>query len=48
MQYILLYGPKELVEEFLDIFYMDRAHDGAPLSAILLEGKMKKEVEKCD
>jgi hypothetical protein len=25
---------------------MDRAHDGAPLSAILLEGKMKKETKK--
>jgi hypothetical protein len=45
MQYILLYGPKDLIEEFLDIFQMDRAHDGAPLNAILLKGKMKKEMK---
>jgi len=42
----IIYGKKDLIEEFLDIFYMDRAHDGAPLNAILLEGEMKKEVKK--
>jgi hypothetical protein len=46
MQYILLYGPKPLINEFLDIFQMDRAHDGAPLNAVLLEGDMKKELRK--
>lgn len=42
----VVYGKKELIIEFLEIFYMDRAHDGAPLSAILLKGDMKKEVKK--
>jgi len=42
----LIYGQKELIEEFLDIFNMDRAHDKAPISAILLKGEMKKELKK--
>jgi len=33
-----------IIEEFLDIFHMDRAHDGAPLNAVLLKGEMKKEI----
>ena len=45
-QIALIYGKKELIEEFLEIFYMDRAHDGAPLSAVLLKGDMKKEIKR--
>ena len=43
---VLLYGKKELVEEFLEKFNNDRQQDGAELKAILLEGEMKKEVKK--
>lgn len=42
----IIYGKKELIEEFLEIFRMDRMHDGAPLNAILLKGDMKKEIKK--
>ena len=42
----IVYGKKDLIIEFLEIFYMDRQHDGAPLSAILLKGDMKKELKK--
>lgn len=41
----LVYGQKELIEEFLEIFQIDRAHDNAPLSAILLEGETKKDIK---
>lgn len=34
----IIYGKKDLIIEFLEIFNMDRAHDGAPLNAILLKG----------
>ena len=46
MQFILLYGKKDIIEEFLEQFQMDRAHDGAPLNAVLLEGERKEEVRK--
>jgi hypothetical protein len=46
MNFLLLYGPKPLIEEFLDIFQMDRAHDGAPLNAVLLPNNMKKELKR--
>jgi len=42
----IVYGKKDLIVEFLEIFRMDRMHDGAPLSAILLKGDMKKELKK--
>ena len=42
----IVYGKKDLIIEFLEIFNMDRAHDGAPLSAVLLKGDMKKEFKK--
>ena len=34
----IVYGKKELIEEFLDNFWMDRAHDNAPINAIQLKG----------
>ena len=45
-QIALIYGKKELIEQFLEIFNMDRAHDGAPLNAFLLKGDIKKEMKK--
>ncbi len=42
-QIAVIYGKKELIEEFLEMF---RMHDEAPLSAILLEGEMKKISER--
>lgn len=42
----IIYGKKELIEEFLENFQMDRMHDGAPIKAILLIGDMKKEIKK--
>ena len=36
-QIAVIYGKKELIEEFLEIFNMDRMHDRAPLNAILLK-----------
>ena len=42
----IIYGKKDLIEQFLEIFYMDRAHDGAPLNAVLVQGDMKKELKK--
>ena len=42
----IIYGKKELIEQFLEIFHMDRAHDNAPLNALLLKGDMKKDVKK--
>ena len=42
----IVYGKKELVEEFIDQFQMDRAHDQAPINAIQLKGEMKKEMKK--
>ena len=46
MEFVLLYGKKDLIEEFLDQFQMDRAHDNVPLNAVLLEGESKKEVKR--
>lgn len=43
---VLIYGKKELILEFLEIFNMDRQHDELPLSAVLLKGDMKKELKK--
>ena len=45
-QIAIIYGKKDLIIEFLEIFRMDRMHDKAPLSAILLKGEMKKEIKK--
>ena len=42
----VVYGKKDLIEEFLDQFHMDRAHDNAPLNAVLLEGEGKKELKR--
>ena len=42
----VIYGKKELIEEFLEIFNMDRQHDGAPLKAIQLKGETKKDLKK--
>ena len=42
----IIYGKKDWIMEFLEIFEMDRMHDGAPLNAILLKGDMKKELKK--
>ena len=42
----IIYGKKELIEEFLEKFHIDRQHDGAELNAILLKGDMKKEAKK--
>ena len=38
----IIYGKKDWIMEFLEIFEMDRMHDGAPLSAVLLKGDMKQ------
>ena len=46
MEFLLLYGKKPLIEEFLENFRMDRMHDNAELNAVLLKGNMKKEVKK--
>ena len=43
---IIIYGKKDLIIEFLEIFNMDRAHDQAPLNAVLVKGDMKKELKK--
>ena len=42
----IVYGKKDLIEEFLEIFNMDGAHDGTPLNAILVKGEIKKELKK--
>lgn len=42
----IIYGKKELIEEFLENFQIDRAHDGAEIKAILIKGDMKKEIKK--
>ena len=42
----IIYGKKDWIMEFLEIFEMDRMHDGALLNAILLKGDMKEEVKK--
>ena len=42
----IVYGKKELIEEFLEIFNMDRAHDNAPINAILVQGDMKQYLKK--
>ena len=42
----IVYGNKQLIEEFIEIFNMDRAHDQAPINAIQLKGEMKKEMKK--
>lgn len=42
----LVYGKKELVEEFLENFRLDRMHDQAPITAILVENEMKKGLKK--
>lgn len=44
----VVYGEKELIEEFLDILNLDRAHDKAPIEAILLTGETKKEIKQID
>ena len=43
-QIAVIYGKKELIEEFLEIFTMDRMHDKAPINAI--KGDMKKDIKK--
>jgi len=45
MEFLLLYAKKELIEEFLDIFQMDRMHDNAPINSVLLKGDIKKELK---
>jgi len=45
-QIAVIYGKKEFIQEFLDIFTMDRMHDGAPINAIQIKGDMKKEIKK--
>ena len=45
-QIAIIYGKKDLIQEFLEIFNMDRAHDGAPLSVMLVKGDMKKELKR--
>ena len=42
----IIYGKKDLIEEFLEIFNMDRMHDGAPINTIQIKGEMKKEIKK--
>ena len=34
----IIYGKKELIQEFLENFQIDRQHDGAPINAIQLKG----------
>lgn len=38
----IVHGNKELILEFLEKFEMDRMHDGAPIKAVLVKGKIKK------
>ena len=45
-QIAIIYGKKELIQEFLEIFNMDRMHDGAPINAIQIKGEMKKEIKR--
>ncbi|MEA2036039.1 MAG: hypothetical protein U9O94_00915 [Nanoarchaeota archaeon] len=45
-QIAIIYGKKHLIQEFLEIFNMDRTHDGAPLNAVLAKGDLKKELKK--
>lgn len=51
-QIAIVYGKKDLIIEFLEIFNMDRMHDGAPINAIQIKGEMKKKIKrfiwKCD
>ncbi len=44
---VIVYGKKDLIQEFLEIFQIDRAHDGAPLNAILLKKQDEKTQTKC-
>jgi len=41
----LVYGNKDLVLEFLEIFKIDRKHDGAPIKAILVKSDIKKDLK---
>jgi len=36
MNIALLYAKKQLIEEFLEKFNTDRAHDGAEINAVLV------------
>jgi len=38
-QIALVYGKKQLIEEFLENFQMDRAHDGAEINAVLVKNR---------
>ena len=43
---VLIYGKKELIEEFLEKFEIDRKHDDAPIKLRLLEGEIKQQMKK--
>ena len=45
-QIAVIYGKKELIEEFMDIFWLDRAHDKAELNVVLTKGDLKKQLKQ--
>ena len=41
----LIYGKKELIEEFLENFHIAKKHDSATINAVLVKSEMKKELK---